>query len=163
MSFNKEQPYNDLPLLLPDNSSWETMEVYKKLAEARAALAELKGRLPVIPNPLMLINTLVLQEAKDSSTIENIFTTNDELYKAFSSSSPNINLSTKEVLRYREALWSAFAKLKAPSGYSIALAVEIFKTITGRNEEIRTVPVYIGSTDMIVYPPPEQGNIKPVV
>jgi len=159
MSFNKEQPYNNLPLLLPDNSAWETMEVYKKLAEARAALAELKGRLPVIPNPLMLINTLVLQEAKDSSTIENIFTTNDELYKAFSSSSSNVNLSTKEVLRYREALWSAFAKLKAPSGYSIALAVEIFKTITGRNEEIRTVQVYIGSTDRVVYTPPEQGNI----
>ncbi len=77
MSYSKEQPYNNLPLLPPDKSLWETMEVYKKLADARAALAELKERLPVIPNPLMLINTLVLQEAKDSSTIENIFTTND--------------------------------------------------------------------------------------
>jgi Fic family protein len=75
MSFSRKKPYNDLPLLLPDKSVWESINVYKKLAEARAALAELKGRLPIIPNPLMLINTLVLQEAKDSSTIENIFTT----------------------------------------------------------------------------------------
>ena len=107
----------------------------------------------------MLINTLVLQEAKDSSTIENIFTTNDELYKAFSSSGSNVNPSTKEVLRYREALWSAFAKLKSPTDYSVDLAVEIFKTITGKNEGIRTVQVYIGSTNSVVYTPPEQGNI----
>ena len=159
MSFQKEQPYNSLPLLLPDNGVWETIEVYKKLAEARAALAELKGRLPVIPNPLMLINTLVLQEAKDSSTIENIFTTNDELYKAFSSSGSNINSSTKEVLRYREALWSAFAKLKSPTDYSVYLAVEIFKTITNKDEGIRTVQVYIGSSNSVVYTPPEHGNI----
>jgi len=159
MSFNKEQPYNDLPLLLPDNNIWQTIEIYKKLAEARAALAELKGRLPIIPNPLMLINTLVLQEAKDSSTIENIFTTNDELYKAFSSSGSNVNPSTKEVLRYREALWSAFAKLKSPTDYSVDLAVEIFKTITGKDERIRTVQVYIGSSNSVVYTPPEQGNI----
>lgn len=159
MSFQKDQPYNKLPLLLPDNSVWETLEVYKKLSEARAALAELKGRLPVIPNPLMLINTLVLQEAKDSSTIENIFTTNDELYKAFSSSNANINLSTKEVLRYREALWNAFTKMKLPSDFSVDLAVEIFKTITGKNEEIRKVQVYIGSTNHVVYTPPDHGNI----
>jgi len=80
MAFSKTQPYNDLPLLLPDKKSWESITVYKKLAEARASLAELKGRLPIIPNPLMLINTLVLQEAKDSSTIENIFTTNEMLF-----------------------------------------------------------------------------------
>jgi Fic family protein len=158
MSYQKDQPYNDLPDLLPDNNLWETVEVYKKLADARASLAELKGRLPIIPNPLMLINTLVLQEAKDSSTIENIFTTNDELYKAFSSSGSNVNPSTKEVLRYREALWNAFSKLKTPSDFSINLAVDIFKTITGKNEEIRTAQVYIGSTRSVVYTPPEPGN-----
>ena len=103
MAFRKDSPFNELPLLLPDEKNWESLEVYKKLADARASLAELKGRLPIIPNPLMLINTLVLQEAKDSSTIENIFTTNDALYKAFSSNR-NSDPSTKEVLRYREAL-----------------------------------------------------------
>lgn len=158
MSFQKDQPYNDLPLLLPDNNAWETIQVYKKLAEARAALAELKGRLPTIPNPLMLINTLVLQEAKDSSTIENIFTTNDALYKAFSSPNPSTDRATKEVLRYREALWNAFTKLKNPSDYSIELAVEIFKTITDKAESIRDVQVYIGKSTGTIYTPPAPGK-----
>jgi Fic family protein len=158
MAFNREKPYNDLPLLLPDKKGWETLEVYKKLADARASLAELKGRLPIIPNPLMLINTLVLQEAKDSSTIENIFTTNDDLYKAFSSNL-NTDPSTKEVLRYREALWDAFSKMKKPSDYSEKLAVDIFKTITEKKEEIRKVQVYIGSRDHVVYTPPSSGKV----
>lgn len=158
MEYNKEKPYNELPLLLPDKKVWETLDVYKKLADARASLAELKGRLPIIPNPLMLINTLVLQEAKDSSTIENIFTTNDALYKAFSSNLTN-DASTREVLRYREALWNAFSKIKKPSDYSEKLAVEIFKTITDKKEEIRKVQVYIGSSNHVVYTPPSPGKI----
>ena len=79
MTFNRDIPYNELPLLPPNNAAWESLEVYKKLSEARASLAELKGRTPIIPNPKMLINTLVLQEAKDSSSIENIFNTDDVL------------------------------------------------------------------------------------
>jgi Fic family protein len=158
MSFSRNKPYNDLPLLLPDKSVWESINVYKKLAEARAALAELKGRLPIIPNPLMLINTLVLQEAKDSSTIENIFTTNDALYKAFSSPAVGPDTATKEVLRYREALWSAFTKMKRPSDFSEKLAVEIFKTITGKKESLRNVQVYVGSTAHVVYTPPQPGT-----
>lgn len=159
MSFHKEQPYNDLPLLPPDKRLWESIEVYKRLADARAALAELKGRLPVIPNPLMLINTLVLQEAKDSSTIENIFTTNDELYKAFSSSASAANPATKEVLRYREALWNAFKTMQTDSDYSVNTAIEIFQTITEKNEGIRELQVFIGSSNSVVYTPPEPGSI----
>lgn len=159
MSFLKEQPYNDLPLLPPEKRLWESIEVYKRLADARAALAELKGRLPVIPNPLMLINTLVLQEAKDSSTIENIFTTNDELYKAFSSSASAANPATKEVLRYREALWNAFKTMQTDSDYSVNTAIEIFQTITEKNEGIRELQVFIGSSNSVVYTPPEPGSI----
>jgi len=159
MSFSRNKPYNDLPLLLPDKRSWESIYVYKKLAEARAALAELKGRLPIIPNPLMLINTLVLQEAKDSSTIENIFTTNDALYKAFSSPAAGPDSATKEVLRYRQALWNSFSKMKSPADFSEKMATDIFKTITGKKENFRKVQVYIGSTAHVVYTPPQPGNI----
>ena len=159
MSFSRNKPFNELPLLLPDRRMWESINIYKKLAEARAALAELKGRLPIIPNPLMLINTLVLQEAKDSSTIENIFTTNDALYKAFSSPATGPDSATKEVLRYREALWNAFTKMKKPSDFSEKLAVEIFKTITGKKEGIRNVQVYVGSTAHVVYTPPQPGSV----
>ncbi len=159
MSFNRNKPYNDLPTLLPDKKVWENINIYKKLAEARASLAELKGRLPIIPNPLMLINTLVLQEAKDSSTIENIFTTNDALYKAFSSPASGPDSATKEVLRYRQALWSAFTKMKRPSDFSEKMAVEIFKTITGKKENLRSVQVYVGSSSHVVYTPPQPGTV----
>lgn len=159
MSFSRNKPYNDLPTLLPDRKVWENINIYKKLAEARAALAELKGRLPIIPNPLMLINTLVLQEAKDSSTIENIFTTNDALYKAFSSPASGPDSATKEVLRYRQALWSAFTKMKRPSDFSEKMAVEIFKTITGKKETLRSVQVYVGSSSHVVYTPPQPGTV----
>lgn len=60
----------------------ETIPILKKLASAHRRLAELKGVAASIPNQSILINTLVLQEAKDSSSIENIITTHDELYKA---------------------------------------------------------------------------------
>jgi Fic family protein len=159
MSYSKDQPYNDLPLLLPDISTWEKLSIYKKLAEARAALAELKGRLPIIPNPLMLINTLVLQEAKDSSTIENIFTTNDKLYKAFSSTASNTDPATKEVLRYREALWNSFTQLKSPADLSIQHIVDIFQMITEKKEEVRTVQGYVGNGYQVIYTPPAPGNV----
>lgn len=159
MSFSRDKSYNDLPMLLPDRKVWENINIYKKLAEARAALAELKGRLPIIPNPLMLINTLVLQEAKDSSTIENIFTTNDALYKAFSSPASGPDSATKEVLRYRQALWNAFTKMKRPSDFSEKMAVEIFKTITGKKENLRSVQVYVGSSSHVVYTPPQPGTV----
>jgi len=104
MSFNREIPYNNLPLLPPNVDLYNSIEVYKELSHARAALAELKGRAPVIPNPLMLINTLVLQEARDSSTIENIVTSRDKLFRGFASQDTVKDKNIKEVLRYREAL-----------------------------------------------------------
>ncbi|HEY5537005.1 MAG TPA: Fic/DOC family N-terminal domain-containing protein [Ignavibacteria bacterium] len=159
MSYDKNLPYNDLPLLLPSENVWEEIGIYKKLKDARATLAELKGRMHIIPNPLMLINTLVIQEAKDSSTIENIFTTNDKLYKAFSSNLHNIDPATKEVLRYREALWAAFSGLHKKEDFSKELAVKIFKTLTQKEEEIRISQVYIGNSQQVIYTPPEPGKI----
>src|SRR3990170_8133258 len=157
MSFRREHPFNDLPLLLPDKRNWETLDVYKKLADARAALAELKGRLPIIPNPLMLINTLVLQEAKDSSTIENIFTTNDALYKAFSSPQPTMNRSTKEVLKYREALWEAFQQIINHNLFTHDLVVNIYRQIKDADDRFRIKDVRIGNENRTVYTPPEHG------
>jgi Fic family protein len=156
--FNKDLPYNDLPNLPPDPQVYETINVYRKLSEARAALAELKGRLPVIPNPLMLINTLVLQEAKDSSTIENIVTSNDKLFKAFSSSANTGDKHTREVLRYREALWHSYNLLSDTGKLDKPLIIEMFRLITGRDEEIRDEQVWIGNALGNVYTPPEPGT-----
>ncbi|MCL1080331.1 hypothetical protein L2734_19655 [Parashewanella spongiae] len=73
-------PISSLPLI--NIEQWETRVVLKKSAEAHRYLAELKGIAASIPNEAILINTLSLQEAKDSSEVENIVTTHDELYKA---------------------------------------------------------------------------------
>ena len=77
-------PWNDLPPLPIKKELYESIEILKKLGDAKASLARLQGRSVVIPNQGLLINTISLQEAKLSSEIENIFTTDDELYKAFS-------------------------------------------------------------------------------
>jgi len=150
---DKNKPYNDLPLLPPSREVWEKVEVYKILTEARAALAELKGRCPVIPNPFMLINTLVLQEAKDSSSIENIFTTSDKLYKAFASSTLLTDPQTKEVLRYRQALVSAWNKLQKDD-FSVALMEDIYHEIKEKQDGVRDHEVYVGNAFQTIYTPP---------
>lgn len=160
MAFSKDKPYNDLPLLPPDNSVFERIEIYKKLSQARAALAELKGRLPIIPNPYMLINTLVLQEAKDSSEIENIFTTADKMYRAFTSNRKNMDPAAKEVISYRDALWAAFNQEQNLSSWNLEWIVNIFRTVTGLDEHLRSMQVYIGNAYNTVYTPPEPGFIK---
>lgn len=142
-----------LALLPPSQEVWEQIEVYKVLAEARAALAELKGRCPVIPNPYMLINTLVLQEAKDSSSIENIFTTSDKLYRAFASSMVVADAQTKEVLRYRQALLTAWENLKE-NDFSISIIENIYHEIKEKNDGVRDSEVYIGNAFETIYTPP---------
>lgn len=153
MAFKSDQPYNDLPLLPPAKEAWETLAVYKILAEARAAMAELKGRMPIIPNPLMLINTLVLQEAKESSSIENIFTSSDKLYKAFASTTSEPDAQTKEVLRYRNALYDAWQK-QQESGINLPLLENIYRKIKDKEDGVRDTPVYIGNRFQVVYTPP---------
>lgn len=91
-------------LSLHDIAQWETRAVLKKTAEAHRYLAELKGVAASIPNEAILINTLVLQEAKDSSEIENIVTTHDELYKANLFEETVVNPAAKEVQDYAFAM-----------------------------------------------------------
>jgi Fic family protein len=81
---NRDIPWNNLPPLPIREELHQTIELLRVLGDAKAALGKLQGRSVVIPNQGLLINTISLQEAKISSEIENIFTTDDELYKAFS-------------------------------------------------------------------------------
>ena len=104
MPFDPQTPYNDLPLL-PPPGELETRAVLKKAIAANKALAELKGAGELIPDQSLLIQAIGLQEAKLSSEIENIVTTNDELYRAFADQGQRTNPHTKEVLRYKDALW----------------------------------------------------------
>lgn len=132
-------PWNGLPLLPIDEQLYRTIPVYEQLGKAKEALALLAGRSIAIPNPAVLINSITLQEAKDSSAIENIFTTDDELYKAFSENSGDGQVSgaTKEVLHYREALWEGFSYLNQKKQFDIDYFVRLYRKIKQTNDGIR--------------------------
>ena len=166
--FDRNIPYNQLPLL-PIPSDIIDKEVVIKWGVASRALAELKGNVLRLPNPDILINTISLQEAKSSSEIENIFTTNDELYRAISDkvNEENSNPAIKEVLHYREALWSSYKELNEKEVFSQDLIVSIFQRIKKTNEGIRSpqsqVVIRRGNSDLkpgeIVYTPPRGTGV----
>ncbi len=103
MGFDRNKPYNELPQL-PPKAELDSKEILKKTIEATRALAELKGAAKEIPNQKIIIDSILLQESRASSEIENIVTTNDALYKAFSASLNDTDPATREVLSYREML-----------------------------------------------------------
>ena len=100
MSFDPTEPYDDLPPLSPPTTATETLTVLRKEASARQILGELRGIANIIPNQTILINAGVLREARESSGIENVLTTQDRLYRAISvGSSSGVDPATKEVFR----------------------------------------------------------------
>jgi len=156
MAFNPGKPYNDLPKL-PPKVDLETPAVLKKAIRANRELAELKGKAGIIPNQGILINSLILKEAKASSEIENVVTTNDRLYEAFSAGDKNYDPQTKEVLRYRQALWAGFNQLKERP-LSTNLFIDIVQTIKRNESGIRNTPGTVianPNTNKIIYWPPE--------
>src|SRR3990172_6199591 len=101
---DRNSPWNDLPELPIEKELYYSVEILEELVESKAALARLQGRSAAIPNQGILINTISLQEAKASSAIENIFTTDDELYRAYSTGKTDfVNGPVKEIIRYQEA------------------------------------------------------------
>lgn len=166
---DRNVPWNNLPLLPIRRELFQTIEILEKLGDAKAALARLHGRSVVIPDQGLLINTISLQEAKISSAVENIFTTDDELYKAYSDQSTKINEASKEVLRYREALWSGYNYLKNRDYLDIEYFIKVFQEIKQTKDEIR--PDFLNSTikqsgtgpttGQVIYTPPKgQAVIK---
>lgn len=150
------KPYNNLPLL-PPQEFIETQIVLKAAIKANRNLAELKGMGETIPNQSILINAVILQEAKASSEIENVVTTNDKLYEAFSASSNKFDPQTKEVLHYRDALWEGFNAIeKYP--LTTNLYVKLMQTIRQKEAGIRNTPgtaIANPVTRKIIYRPPE--------
>ena len=134
---DRDVPWNDLPLLPIRKELYQTVEILEKLGNAKAALARLHGRSAVIPNQGLLINSISLQEAKISSAIENIFTTDDELYKAFSDQNNETTGASKEVLRYREALWSGHNYLKEKGKFDQDYFIKVFQEIKQTSDSIR--------------------------
>ena len=161
MKFDPNKPFNDLPLL-PPGAEVETKSVLKQAIAANRALAELKGLGGTIPNQALLVNSLILQEAKASSEIENVITTSDALFKAFTAKTSRVDPATKEVLRYREALWEGYNTLKKRPVLSTNLFVTIVQTIRENQAGIRNTPgttIANSATGEVIYTPPEGETI----
>ena len=125
---------------LPALKQLETRAVLKQLVTAHRYLAELKGVAGTIPNPEILISALSLQEAKDSSEIENIFTTQDELFQADIFSDSSRNAAAKEVRRYAAALRSGFERMRGDQLITVNRIVEFHQTLMGSDAGIRKLP-----------------------
>lgn len=159
--------WNALPLLPIDDELYKQVEVLERLGDAKAALARLQGRSAVIPNQGLLVNTISLQEAKISSAIENIFTTDDELYKAYSDMNAETTGASKEVLRYREALWLGYDYLKKNKLFDINYFVRVFQeikqTTAGIRPDFSNVTIKQGGTGAnagkTIYTPPKGTSI----
>ena len=154
--FDAKHPYNQLPMM-PPRVDLESKAVLKACIEARSALAALKEAGDSIPNQAMLINTIPLLEAKDSSEIENIVTTTDKLFEFAQANDAPADPATKEALRYGTALWDGFRSLQVRP-LCTNTAVTICSTIRGREMEIRKVPgtaLKNPATNEIIYTPPE--------
>lgn len=146
------------PTFLPPSIDLETKAVLKKLVKAHTALAELKGVASTIPNENILINTLVLQEAKDSSAIENIITTHDELFKADLDLQFIQNIAAKEVQNYATALKTGFAIIKKQPIINHKCILEIHQELEQNNAGYRKVPgttLKNSQTGDVIYTPPQ--------
>lgn len=155
--FDPDNPYNSLPNLPPANNVI-TATILQKTTSCARAVAELKGIGLVIPNQAILINSIILQEARASTEIENIVTTSDAVYRAFSASTKQIDPATKEVLRYREALWYGHNKLEHRSVLNTNLFIECVQILKNNRAGIRKTPgtkIVNNTTGEIIYTPPE--------
>lgn len=145
--------------LLPLSYDLETKAILKQLNNANRRLAELKGVAMTILNENILVSTLTLQEAKDSSEVENIVTTQDDLYKNASElySDYAINAATKEVLNYREALQHGFRLVKEKGVLTSSVIREIQKQLEHNSAGFRSIPgTTLKSSDgKTVYTPPQ--------
>jgi Fic family protein len=158
--FNRKVPYNDLPLL-PPKADLETKAVLLKVISASRALAQLNGALTNLPNPRLFLDTIHLQESKASSEIENIITTNDDLYKSVVADMKFDHPNTKEVLSYKEALWLGFERLEKRPFITTNLCVEIVQCIKQNTAGIRVTPgtTLSNPNGEVIYTPPSGENV----
>ena len=155
----KEEKYPIPSLPLPYDL--ETKEVLKQLNRANRKLAELKGVAQTIPNERILISSLTLQEAKDSSEVENIVTTQDDLYRAgLDPSHQFINAATKEVLFYREAINEGFRMVRNKYILTLNDIKHVQEILEQNTAGFRTTPgtqLKRENDGAVIYTPPQDG------
>jgi Fic family protein len=149
------------PTLLPPKPELETKAVLKQVAVAHRHLAELKGVAATIPNEQILISTLTLQEARDSSAIENIITTQDELFKAELQTEYALSTATKEVQNYASALRKGFDVVRKHKILTLNYILQIQQELEQNNAGLRKLPgtnLTNASTGTVVYTPPQHAD-----
>ncbi len=148
-------------LPIPDESLLESIQVLKALTRAHRFLAELKGVAKTIPNEGILISTLTMQEAKDSSAIENIITTHDELFQVDDLRNEKTNQAAKEVENYRVALRESYRQTKATGLIRVSDILHIQSVIEPNKSGVRKIPgTVIGNaaTGEVIYTPPQHPD-----
>lgn len=161
MKYNPLKPFNDLPDL-PPRADLETKVIMKKIITASRALSELKGAIKNLSNPHLFIDTVNLQEAQASSAIENIITTQDDLFQASVAERKVEAAATKEVLHYKDALWFGFEQIKKKPLLTTNLFIAIMRIIKENQSGIRNLPgtqLKNPATEKTIYTPPEGENI----
>lgn len=131
------------------------------MVKSSVALAELKGLAATLPNPSILLNAVILKEARSSSEIENVITTQDKLYQALSAKGIDPDPATKEVLRYREAALFGFHFIKKKGFLSTNAIIGIQKILEANEAGIRKLPgtaLRNASTQKIIYTPPDDHD-----
>ena len=159
--FNPDIPWNDLPEL-PPTVNLESPDILKSCISAMSELSKANALVKILPNEEILINTLPLQEARRSSEIENIVTTSDDLYRAMASDKNRIDSNSKEVLRYREALWEGIENIREGSTLNIQLFQQICSRIFDEKMKVRNDTIVIenrGTQQLIYRPPTGYGNL----
>ena len=142
-------PYKDINL--------KTNKILEQLTLASRALAELKGYANTIPNMHILINAVTINEAKDSSEIENIVTTHDDIYKVLTESGYKQE-NAKEVVNYRNAIWTGYELIKKDNYINTNTLIEIQRTVEHNNAGIRKLPgteLKNAITGETIYTPPQ--------
>jgi len=169
MVFDRNNPYNELPPLPPEAAIRDDPDILKKLISSSRALSSVNNAILTLPNPYMLINTISIQEARSSTEVENIFTTEDELFKAISDSKKEeeTDQQTREVLRYREALWTGYNAISDEGKFSRQTIINIFRQVKSTRLGIRPpharVIIRRGNRDQrpgeVAYSPPRGEGI----
>jgi Fic family protein len=157
MNAGKKWELKELPLAI----DLETKKILKSLPPAHAALAELKGICSIIPNPDILINTLGLQEAKDSSAIENIITTHDDIYKSGLNFEAFKSLNAKEVQNYISALKKGYEMISQTGLLTGRAILQIQEVLEGNTAGYRKQPGTVlksSATGETIYTPPQDFN-----
>ncbi|MES2433002.1 MAG: Fic family protein [Pseudomonadota bacterium] len=155
------KPTYKLPTL-PPAVTLETVAVLKALNRASRALADLKGHAKTIPNQGILIDTLALQEAKASSEVENIVTTQDELFQADVFPDHPPSAAAKEVARYRDALRLGHSRLQETGGLiPNSTLIDMFRLLKDRSDGFRATPGTALKNERsgeVVFVPPQDAN-----